>query len=234
MTRTGSPHSRPVIKSSTYDPEHLPADFIGYVKALQAHAGHEPHAYRLARALQLRVRVGLHNYCLPEAQPDPLIVVQPWYFAWSNDVLRHEMAHVMLWWSGLESHILALYGPEAGWTVIERLCQQAVAFLHIPPPMLQDAVQRHGVSAQAVLHLQKQSGASLSTALRRLIYDTPDAQRAGFLTSGAYIRAVAQCNLILPFGWLDRVPEPLIRFPTTSRVTTVRLHARGLVGVWAE
>ena len=71
MTVTGTPHPRPVIKSSTYDPEHLPADFIGYVKRLQAHAGHEPHAYRLARALQLRVRVGLHNYCLPEAHPDP-------------------------------------------------------------------------------------------------------------------------------------------------------------------
>lgn len=233
MTETGNPHPRPVIKSSTYDPEHLPADFISYVKRLQAHAGHEAHAYRLARTLQLRVRVGLHNYCLPEAQPEPLIVLQPWYFGWSNDVLRHEMAHIMLYWSGLESHILSIYGPEDGWNVIERLCQQAVAFLHIPPAMLQDAVQRYGVSAQTVLYLRQRSGASLSTALRRLIYDVPDAQRAGFITSGAYIREVAQCNLTLPFGGLERVPEPMSHFPQQANVTTVNVrHKHSTVGVW--
>ena len=233
MTQNGPPHPRPVIKSSTFDPEHLPADFIRYVKALQAHANHEAHAHRLARTLQMRVRVGLHNYCLPEAQPDPLIVLQPWYFGWSNDVLRHEMAHVMLYWSGLESHIIATYGPDDGWAIVERLCQQAVAFLHIPQPMLQDALQRYGVTAQAVLHLQQRSGANLSTALRRLIYDTPNAQRAGFITSGPYIREVAQCNLTLPFSWLDRVPEPITRFPERSSVTTATVrHEHSTVGVW--
>lgn len=235
MTVAGTPHPRPVVKSSTYDPEHLPADFLGYIKRLQAHAGHEAHAYRLARALQMRVRVGLYNYCLPEAQPDPLIVLQPWYFGWSNDVLRHEMAHIMLYWSGLESHILGHYGPEDGWAVVERLCQQAVAFLHITPPMLNEAVRLHGVSAQAVLHLQQKSGASTGTALRRLIYDAPDARRAGFITSGKYIAEVAHCNAPLPFSWLERVPEPRQRFRVQTNLTTSPLPGRhNMVGVWAE
>lgn len=231
MTGAATPHTRPLVRSSTYDPEHLPADFIRYIKAVQNHAGHEAHAYRLARALQIRVRVGLHNYCLPEAQPDPLIVLQPWYFGWSNDVLRHELAHILLYWSGLESHVLAHYGPEDGWPIVERLCQQAVAFLHIPQPLLDEAVRAHGLSAHAVLHLQRASRAGLSTALRRLIYDQPDAQRAGFITSGPYVREVAQCNFRLPFGWLDRVPEPQARFSHAGGLTVARVDSTSTVGV---
>lgn len=232
MTLTASPHT-PAVTHSTYDLDQLPADFIGYIKKLQALTGNEAHAYRLARALQIRVRMGLYNYTLPESWPDPLIVLQPWYFGWSNDVMRHEMAHIMLWWSGLEAQILAAYGPEDGWPLVEKLCNQAVAFLHITPPMLQEAVTQHGISAQAVLHLQKISGASTSTALRRLIYDVPEAERAGFITSGKHISEVALCNLNLPFSWLERVPEPTTRFPQPSSLTTATLKTKGnIVGVW--
>ena len=212
------------------DMETLPAEFTGHLKRLQALAGHEAHSYRLARGLQMRVRVGL--YTIPEAEPDPVIVLQPWWYGGNNDVTRHEIAHVMLWWSGLESHILAEYGAEDGWKVVEHLCNQAVAFLQITPPMVTEAVRRFGVSARAVRHLQKLSGARVEVALRRLIYDDPHAERAGFLTSGKYIAEVAMCNHGLPFGWLDRVPEPALKFRGEAKVSLLRLPGgTRLVGV---
>lgn len=218
--------------NAPYDSERLAADFVGYLKAVQAHAGHEAHAFRLARALELRVRVGLFNRAYPEALPDPVVVVQPWWYGGNNDILRHEIAHVMLYWSGLESHIVAEFGPEAGWRVIENLCQQAVAFLHLPQPLVDEAVRRHGVSAQAVRYLQRVGNAPAPTALRRLMYDDPAAERAGFLTTGHYIAEVAQCNLSLPFRWLDRVPEPAQKFGDGARLTLARLPGRGgTVGV---
>lgn len=216
----------------SYDLDHLPADFIGYIRALQAHAGHEPHAFRLARALNVRVRVGPHNITLPDAEPSPLIVVQPWWFGWNNSVLRHELAHIAMYWSGLEAQVLDAYGPDAGWSVIERLCCQAEAFLQIPQPAVDDAVRRHGVTARAVLYLARITGARPEVALRRLVYDNPELERAGFLTSGNYISETATCNMALPFSWLDREPYPLTRFPHHARVTAHRIpRGAGIIGV---
>lgn len=207
----------------TYNVETLPQDFIRYVRDLQAWAGHEAHSYRLARALRMRVQLGVSNYVIPEGDPSPVIVLTPWWYGGNNDVTRHEIAHVMLWWSGLESRILHEYGPESGWSVIESLCNSAVAFLHITQPMVDEAVRRYGVTARAVRYLQKISGADAHTALRRLVYDDPAAERAGFLTSGRYIAEVEANNYALPFWRLDRVPEPTERFPAEARATFARL-----------
>ena len=46
----------------SYSLDLLPGDFISYVKAVQAQAGHEAHSYKLARALQVRVRAELYDY----------------------------------------------------------------------------------------------------------------------------------------------------------------------------
>jgi len=110
----------------------LPQDFIDFVRDLQRYANYEVHSYKLAKALGMRVRLGLTNYAIPAANPHPVIVLSPWYFGGDNDVTRHEIGHVMLYWSGLERLIIQEYGIEDGMRVIERLCQQAVAFLRIP------------------------------------------------------------------------------------------------------
>ena len=215
--------------SDNYDFERLPIDFIQFVKDLQVHAKHEQHSYRLARALQIRVRVALHNSALPNGNDGPLIFLQPWYFAGDNDVTRHEIAHVMLWWSGLEARILTEYGLELGGKIIERLCNQAIAFLRIPQPLVDAAIKRHGVSAHAIRALIKRTRAPYEMCMERLIFDDPSAERAGFMTSGKYISAVAVCNFKLPFWLSHRVPEPQLVIPEAS---LIRLpHHAGLLGV---
>lgn len=213
----------------SYDPEYLAADYIGYVRQLQAHAGNEAHALRLARALDIRVRVGLVNRALPEHADGPRVVVQPWYYG-DSDLLRHETAHVMLWWSGLEREVIEHFGDEVGWQVVERLCRDAVTFLRHPQPMVDGVVGRWGVTARAAAELGRVSGAGPVEALRRIIYDDPQAPRAGFLAVGVYIRDVAECGLRLPLTRLERVPEPALRLPTASFCS---LPQRGLLGMVA-
>ena len=214
----------------TYDTAYLAADYIKYVKDVQQALENEPHALRFARALEIRIRVGLFNRSTPDHPAGPLMVLQPWYYG-NNDVVRHETAHILLWWSGLEAEIIAEYGDELGWKVVENLCQFAVAFLRITPAMLEEAVGRYGVTARAVRHLQKLSGADARSALLRLVYDDPRGCRAGFLTSGRYIASVAQCNWALPFGWLDEVPQPWRRFPEGANVSFFTLNRGQVVGV---
>ncbi|TDE85320.1 hypothetical protein [Deinococcus sp. S9] len=217
----------------SYDTDYLVADYIGYVKALLRYAGNEAHALRLARALEIRVRIGTVNRSFPELPDGPRVVVQPWWYG-NNDVVRHELAHVMLWWSGLEREILEEFGDELGWRVVENLCNHAVTFLRMPQTMVDEAVRRHGVTARAVGHLRKLSGARPDEAMRRLVYDDLQAPRAGFLTSGLYIREVAQCNLSLPFSWLERVPEPTLKFPPEARASFLTLPGgTSLIGVCA-
>lgn len=222
------------VPAVTYDTSHIVVDYIKFLKGLQDLTDHEAHALRFARLLKMRVKMGLINRAYPEALPNPVIVVQPWYFG-NSDMLRHETAHVALYWSGLETEILAEFGPDLGWKVIENLCKQAEAFLRIPQPMVDDAVKRFGISAQAVRHLQKLSGASPDVALRRLIYDDPRAQRAGFIVQGLYVTEVALCNFGLPFGWLDQVPRLRPLFPDDAKLSVSRLPGRArLLGVCWE
>lgn len=211
----------------TYDTAYLAADFFKHVKKLQEYAGNELHAIKLARALQIRVRVGPLNRSQPERSR---IMVQPWWFG-DTDVVRHEIAHIMLWWSGLEEEIVQEFGDELGWQVIENLCNHAVAFLRIPPNLVSEAIDHYGVSAQAVQHLRQVTRATPVQALNRLIYDDPHALRAGFLTNGMFIAEVAQCNWSLPFGWSDRIPEPALHFPSRADVSLVRLNSLQTLGV---
>jgi len=212
-----------------YDFERLPSDFIHYVKDLHAYANHEQHSYKLARALKIRVRVALQNSALPNAAAGPVIFLQPWWFAGNNDVTRHELAHVMLWWSGLETQVLHEYGLDTGKRIIERLCNQAIAFLRIPQPLVDQAVKLYGVSARAVRHLMEATQSSCQMAIDRLVFDQPSEARAGFLIAGNYISEIAICNLRLPFWLGHRVPEPQIVLPEAS---LLRLpHGGGLLGV---
>lgn len=214
----------------TYDTAHLASDYIYYLKAVQKELRHEAHALRVARELDIRVRIGFSNRCTPEHPDGPLMVVQPWHYG-NTDVVRHEEAHILLWWSGLEDEIIAEFGEELGWRVVENLCQFAVGFLRITQPMVDQAVDRYGVSARAVKHLKKVSGADTQTALRRLVYDDPRSCRAGFLLSGRYVAEVAQCNWSLPFSWAEEVIKPARRFPPDANVSFLKLTPSQTLGV---
>lgn len=199
--------------------DHLPGEFIAHLKYVQAHIGHEANAYRAARLLEIQMRIGAENYVLIELDP-PVMHLQPWYYGWNNDVIRHELAHIILTWSNVEAHLIAEYGSrEAAQPVIEAFCHQALAFLQITQPMVDRAVRKHGVSARAVRHLMRLSGASVERALHRLIQDEPDYARAGFITSGTHIAQVSHCNLPLPFWLFERVPEPTLLFPREANAT---------------
>jgi len=208
-----------------YDTTYLVADYIRYVRALLASVDHEQHAQKLARLLEMRVRVGLLNRTYPEAAGGARIVLQPWYYG-NSDVLRHEMAHVMLWWSGLEAEIIQEFGDDIGWKVIENLCNHAIPFLRIPQPLVDRTIEQYGVTARAVREIQKKSGTPPEMAMCRLTYDDPQAARAGFITNGIFVQHVAQCNWSLPFGWLDEVPRPAKRFPEGAKVTFFTLPGK--------
>ncbi|WP_272976892.1 hypothetical protein [Deinococcus geothermalis] len=212
--------------------DHLPREFISYLKEVQAAIGHEANAFRAARLLEISMKVGAENYVLTESDP-PVMHLQPWFYGWNNDVIRHEMAHIILAWSRVEAHLIRDFGSrEAALPMIENLCNQALAFLQITQPMVNAAVKRHGVSAQAVRHLMRLSGAHADRALHRLIQDDPDAARSGFVTSGKYIGQVSYCNLPLPFWLFERVPEPALRFPPDTNATFSRIpNTHNLIGV---
>lgn len=212
--------------------EQLPWDFISYLKEIQAYVGNEPNAFRAARMLEIQMKVGAENYVLTDTEP-PIMHLQPWFYGWNNDVLRHELAHVLLAWSRVEEHLIQEFGSrEAARPMIEYLCNQALAFLHIPQNMVDAAVKRHGVSAQAVKTLMRVSGAKADRALHRLVQDNPDAARSGFLTNGNYISQVSICNMQLPFWAFHRVPEPTKEFPPEANATFRLLKNRQhLVGV---
>ena len=213
--------------------ETLPADFIQYVKDIQRHIGHEPHAFRAARLLKTRVIIGASNHVLTDTEP-ATIVVLPWNYGRNNDVMRHELAHVLLACSNIESVLIKEYGSRvAARAHIELLCNQAVAFLQITQPVVDEAVRRHGVTAQAVKFIQAATRADPATALRRLVHDDPYAARAGFLTVGKHIGEVAVCNYSLPFWVFDRVPEPALKF-APGDVTLLALTKTRLIGICAD
>lgn len=212
--------------------ETLPEDFIGYIRQIQALTGHEAHSFRLAKALGIDVRLGKVNSVRPAAWPRPVMELSHWDYGGDTPATRHELNHILLYWSGLEKAIFDEYGEESGRIIMENLCNQTAASLQITQPMVDDAVGRYGVTARAVRHLQKLSGASPDVALRRLIYDKASAMRAGWLLSGHHIIQTEDCNHGLPFFRLDRVPEPKLLFPKEIPCSMLRLPYGGLsIGV---
>ncbi|SMB93396.1 hypothetical protein [Deinococcus hopiensis] len=214
----------------TYDTSYLAADYLYYLKAVQKELRHERHALKVAHYLGIRIRIGWANRCTPDHPNGPLMVVTPWNYG-NTDVVRHEEAHIILWWSGLEAEIIAEFGEELGWRVVENLCQFAVGFMRITQPMVDEAIRRYGVSAKAVRYLQKVSGADALTALNRLVYDDPRSCRAGFLLSGCYVAQTAECNWGLPFRWLDQVHNLRKRFPEDANVSWLKLTPSQTLGV---
>ncbi|GGJ65112.1 ImmA/IrrE family metallo-endopeptidase [Deinococcus aquiradiocola] len=208
----------------------LAAAFVTYVHHTHAGLGHVTDWRELAARLDVLVRPGIYNSCLPGTPT--VITLQPDTYTgrWSYKPM-HELAHVLLERSGIETEILRQAASrEEAVTHIERMCHHAAGLLQMPAPLLTDATRRYGDTAATILHLRKHSRASLPAALRRWVYDQPDAQRAAFTTSGAYIADVATCNIYLPFWKYDRVAEVTLKHPD---IHAQSIGTRQLLGVIA-
>lgn len=214
--------------------EEIPAKYIKEVKKYSSAANHERNAYRLSEAVGVRIRPGNRTSVIP-GPPVTIILEARLLGPVNNDAIRHELAHVFMWWSRIEEQLIEEYGClELALPMIERLCQAAVLFLKAPQPIVNRAVRQHGVSAKAVRYVQKTARITAQEALYRVIYDDPTAARAGVITSGNYIADMALCNFRLPFWFCDRVPEiTQLSLPEGSRATFCKgTSHRQLIGVY--
>lgn len=214
------------------DLSEIPAYFIREVKEWHALAGNERNAYQLSRLLGIRIRPGARNSVIPG--PPATVILEPHLLGnLDSDFVRHEVAHVLMWWSGVEDMLIAEHGSfELARPQIEGLCHAAVGFLRAPQDLVNTALKRYGFTARAVRFVQVQTGMTPQAALKRVIYDDPHACRAGFITSGKYISDVATCNAGLPFWVFDRVPDPTLLFPPEANASFSRLPGGSrLIGV---
>lgn len=195
------------------DIDEIPAHFIKEVKGYSKRAHYERNAFKLSEQLGIRIRPGERTSVIPG--PPPTIILSPELLGMpDSDHVRHELAHVFMWWTGVEKALVAEYGShEAARPYIESLCHAAIGFLRAPQNLVNEGVRRYGVSARCVDWLRQQTKMSHRAALQRLVYDDPMATRAGFIMTGNYVRDVATCNFRLPFWVYDRVPEVHTRLP---------------------
>ncbi|WP_104992763.1 hypothetical protein [Deinococcus sp. NW-56] len=209
----------------------IPAHFIREVKAYSKRAHYERNAFRLSEELGIRIRPGEYASVIPG--PPPTIILTPELLARKDsDHVRHEVAHVIMWWSGVEKALIQEYGcAEAARPFVEALCHAAIGFLRAPQNLVDEGIRRYGVSARCVDWLCRQTRMSERAALNRLIYDDPAATRAGFIMSGNYVRDIATCNFRLPFWVYDRVPEPWQVLPGEVNPSFRRLARRLTVGI---
>lgn len=214
--------------------EDIPARYLKEVKKYSSAAKFERNAYRLSEAFGVRIRPGDRTSVIPG--PPVTIIIEPRLLGpINNDAIRHELAHVFMWWSKIEEQLIEEYGClELALPMIEKLCEAAVLFLKAPQPIVNRGIRQYGVSAKAVMYVQKTAKVTAQEALYRVIFDDPAAARAGVITSGSYIADMALCNFQLPFWFFDRVPEIThIPLPEGSRATFCKGNShRQLIGVY--
>lgn len=203
----------------------LPAYFIQEIKDYSAQAHYERNAFRLSELLGVRIRPGRYTSIIPG--PPPTIILEPQLLGLrDSDHVRHELGHVIMWWSGVEKALVEEFGStEAAKPYIESLCHAAVAFLRAPQNLVDEATRRFGVSASAAAWLREETRMTPYAAMQRLVYDDPAATRAGFVMSGNYVAEVAGCNFRLPFWRYDRVPDPSYVLP--DEVSPSLVHIPG-------
>lgn len=211
----------------------LPAYFINEVKAHSMRGKYERNAFKLSEELGIRIRPGNRTSVIPG--PPPTIILTPDLLGHrDSDHVRHEIAHVIMWWSGVEKALVEEYGSrEAARPFIENLCHAAIGFLRAPQDLVDEGVRRYGVTARCVDFIRVQARMSPRAAMQRLVYDDPQKTRAGFTTSGKYIRDVATCNFRLPFWAYDRVPDVAVEFPQDEVKLSMRRvpHSPITVGI---
>lgn len=191
----------------------LPAAYVRYVEQLHALHDHELNFRLLSRALGVRVRPGLHNSVVPG--PTPTIVLEPHLYGWSHSRIGlHELGHLFLTWSGVERRLMQeCVTRDRAFRALEELAQLTVAVLQIPASLLAEGAALHGDAPEVIVHLADRSGAPLSAAMRRWVYQDSHTARAAFITGGRYISDVAAFGTPRPFEPWTRVPDPAAQFP---------------------
>ena len=209
--------------------QELAVAFAAYVHQIHAQLGHVTEWRELAALLDVLVRPGVYNSCLP-GPPTVITLLPDNYVSRWSDKPMHELAHVLLERSGIEAEAIRIAGSrDEAMPYIEAMCHHAAGLLQMPAPLLTEATRKHGHTAAAILYVQKHSRAGLPSAMRRWVYDQPDQARAAFTTSGSYIADAAACNIYLPFWKLDRVAEVTLAHPEVQAQSIGRRQVLGVV-----
>ena len=205
----------------------LALDFIQHVKRVQKRHDHETDFYRLATSLGLRVAPGTHNAIFPGDPPTITIQYGLYAARYAQRIGMHEIAHYLLWDSGIDQEVQRLHGDWPGAEeTLELLAHLGATILHLPDPLLKEARFLHGDEAAALLHLYQSSNAGLGEVLRRWVHAEEDASRAAWTSAGPYINDIATQNARLPFWKWSRVPEVDIMIP---EATLLAVPGRGRV-----
>lgn len=198
-----------------FDPETAAAGFREWLREHLAAVGDPDDPREAARLLQMRVAISHHNRAHPWARwPEAHVLVEQQHYR-NGPVMRHEVMHVLVAWYHLEANLVWEFGQQ-GWRYLENLVRQAELFLQMPQPMVGRILREHAVTARAVAELARVADVGQGAALRRIVWDDPAAQRAGFVLQGRYVADLALCNLGLPFWRGDHVPDVRALLPLPS------------------
>jgi len=207
----------------------LPASYVAFVEQLHAHHDHERCFRLLSDALGVRIKPGTQNSFVPG--PTPTIVLEPHLYGWSNsNVGMHELGHLFTSWSGIEKRLLTECGDrDRALQQMEKLAHLTINVLKIPRPLVDEAVERHGITPAAVIHLQERADVTIEEAMRRLVYADAGASRAAFLTSGSYVMDLVTQNAALPFQQYDRLPDIAAAHPDVAVMSVMPGRYIGVV-----
>ena len=200
------------------------ASLLDFVAQLHARHDHPATPAEFATALGIRVLAGDEDSA--NAGPPALITYNRAYGLRRRFTLWHEVAHILMAWHGLEAELEGQFDEDAP-RHLEAVANLTAGLLAIPRPLMREAVGQHGVTPAAVLHLKEHSRMSEGVALRRMVYDDPEASRAAAVITGPYVADVARLNCWLPFWRYDRVP-PL----ALPHAHTHAIHGRRILAVW--
>ena len=182
--------------------EDVPALLVQQIKDWQAHCAPHTNMNDVMRMLGITCKVFTQNLAVPTRN---LVMLTPDNFGKDNHVVRHEVNHIVLHWTGLDKW-LDLYAPDSD-KVNEWICNNTTVFWEVPQPYVDHAVYEHGVTADAVLYLEQQLGCEREDALKRLVQDCPYTPRAGFIVKHGRVANVQVNGMWLPF-WLHDAVEP--------------------------
>lgn len=194
------------------------ATALAYARHQHALTGYEPDPERLCARWGIRVIPGRDNYATHG--PPSIISQTPDHYApRQRFTIFHEMSHVLIQRAGLEEAVKAEVGEEDGEAHLELVVNHMAGLLLMPDPLVQDAVQRYGLTPEAVLEIQSAARASFAAASRRFVGANEDALTTVFLSGAAYVLDVASSDPYNRLYRYDRLPDARAMFPDAALLT---------------
>lgn len=183
-------------------------NLIAEVEGTLSRLGH-PTPLRLAHDLGIRL---IYDAKAGANSGPPSIITLPLGLgaAAERQMLAHEVAHIFMQQSGLESELRAQWGvvgPETFRMHNETIASHLAGLILLPTPLRVQAERRYGVTPRAALELQRVTGLELKSVLDRLVYVDPDACRGAFVTCGKILTQLKTNNVWVEKSQYDRVHE---------------------------